>query len=813
MALVGALRVTLGANTANYEAGMRRAQRTAQQTGRGISQSLASAQRSAVGSFRLIGIAAAGFGVGAALRGITGLIDASKQMEAQLRLATRESGNFAQAQADVRRIATETRSGLEETAQLYATINRNSRELGITQAQAARATESISQAFQISGASAAETAGAMRQLLQSIQSGTLRGDEFNSVMEQAPRLSRLVADSLGVQVRQLRSLAEQGRITSRDLLRALTDPRFTASLDDEFRQLPRTFDQAMTQMRNQAIEFFGGFDRGGQFSQAIFAFADSAGDSFDRIAGYGEETGREIRAIMEGLGNVFDPMGEGAHNVFEFIRNEARGLRSAIEDILGTLDSGVDMVNNALVGFGLRSPAMAPSQSNLASSFRSTGMSPFQMIADAQRRAAELRRQGTNAPGGSPLPAAPSGSGARRRTGGGRSSSAERDRERAIREEAQFQSDLRRLRSDLLRAQQDQLTDTVARSQLEEQILDLEREDYAAELQTKVQLHDLTETRAQQLLAAYDSAREERLAAINLERRREIEDENRQISEDQYDARRQTMELEADLIDTARERRAAELRLLDYTYRHERAKLEELTTAEGISRVERERAQAQLNELNAQYAAQRAGVVRSTMGPLESFLDKLPTTAERANEALQRVAAEGLQSIEDGLVAALSGTKSLAEAFRDMASSIIADLLRIQIQRMITIPLANALSGLSLFGGGGGAGMTAAGFGKFFDAALASGGVPGFAHGGSMVLGGRAGVDRNFLSLNGLPIARVSRGEPIDIGRRAANDGGNTYIIHSTAPNSGDPRRDRRSSIQHAAILRDEIARAAKTGH
>lgn len=337
-ALVGALRVTLGANTAQYEAGMRRAQGTTRRAAQDIQRSMDQARRSTTTAFRAMAGVAATFGLGAGVRAIASYIDAAKQLEAQLRLATRESGNFAQAQADVRRIAQQTRTGLEETASLYAVFQRNARELGITQEQAARATQTVSQAFQISGASAEEAAGGLRQFLQGVQSGTLRGEELNSVLENAPRLARLLADSLGVTIGQLRAMGAEGQLTADKLIRALTERRFTDQLDAEFRELPVTFDQAMTQVRNSAIVAFGAFDRGGQFSNALIDFMGVGQMSFEEIEGYAFQTGQEIRAIMEGLANVFEPMGIGATNVFEFIRDQAVGLRAAIEDIIGSWD-------------------------------------------------------------------------------------------------------------------------------------------------------------------------------------------------------------------------------------------------------------------------------------------------------------------------------------------------------------------------------------------------------------------------------------------------------------------------------------------
>lgn len=200
------------------------------------------------------------------------LTDESKMLTAQLRLATSETGSFAKAQEDVRRIAAGTRADLDSTAALYGKLMLNSKQLGITQQEAARATETVAKAFKVSSASTVEASQGTRQLVQALQSGILRGDEFNTMAEAAPRLQKLLADSLGVTQGQLRKMAEEGELTSDKLAKAFTDKRFTQGLDDEFAQLPVTFGDAMTQIGNAAVITFGAFDEGGQFSKAITSF-------------------------------------------------------------------------------------------------------------------------------------------------------------------------------------------------------------------------------------------------------------------------------------------------------------------------------------------------------------------------------------------------------------------------------------------------------------------------------------------------------------------------------------------------------------
>ncbi len=431
--LVGALRVVLGLNSSAYESGMRRAGQTARRTGTDISRSLQAAQRTAVNAFRGIA-AAAGIGGGiAAAATFARYVDAAKQLEAQLRLATRESGNFAQAQEDVRRIAQASRSDIEAVGNLYATIQRSARELGISQGEAARMTETITKAFQISGATAEEAAGGLRQFLQGIQSGTLRGEELNSVLENAPRLARALADGLGVTIGQLREMGAAGQLTGEAVTEAIL--RASEAIDSEFRQIPVTFDQAMTQVRNAAVVAFGAFDRGGEFSNALINFAGTGQMSFDQIEQYAFQTGQEIRAIMNGLANVFDPMGEGASSVFEFIMNEARGLRAGLQDVFNTIGMAWDSAAAGMAmaamqpGESIRIMQEGAAQRALGGAFRAGGGTAIgQAITNAAAVAARARdRVPGSAPPRRPTASVPAGGGGgrRRRAGGGRTRRAE----------------------------------------------------------------------------------------------------------------------------------------------------------------------------------------------------------------------------------------------------------------------------------------------------------------------------------------------------------------------------------------------------
>lgn len=181
--------------------------------------------------------------------------DASIKLNAQLRLATAQSGDFAQAQADVARIARASAAGIGETASLYARLQSSVAQLGVSQSQVANITETVALSLRVSGASAAESSSAILQLSQAFGSGVLRGEEFNAVNEASPRLMQALADSLGVPRGALRQLAEEGRLTSEVL--AVFLPPALEKLRVEAESIPPTVGSAFTNLRNELTLFVG----------------------------------------------------------------------------------------------------------------------------------------------------------------------------------------------------------------------------------------------------------------------------------------------------------------------------------------------------------------------------------------------------------------------------------------------------------------------------------------------------------------------------------------------------------------------------
>lgn len=208
--------------------------------------------------------------------------DAFTKMNAQLKLATDSTRELAIAQADVKRIAQETQADISAVAMLYAKVSSSTKELGLAQKTAAEITRTVSLALKVSGASAAESGSAIMQLGQAFASGALRGDEFNSVNEAAPRLMKALADGIGVPVGQLRAMAEAGKLTSEVLATAL--PKALKDLEAEAKQI-QTISGAFQELKNEVMLFVGEQSTASGAAQAVAGSISALTNNLGLLAG------------------------------------------------------------------------------------------------------------------------------------------------------------------------------------------------------------------------------------------------------------------------------------------------------------------------------------------------------------------------------------------------------------------------------------------------------------------------------------------------------------------------------------------------
>lgn len=203
----------------------------------------------------LAGAALGGTFVGSLAKDLADTADAAAGLQARIKLVTGEGQAFADAWAGVGAVAQRTGADLEATGTLFTRILQAGKDFGLAQRDALALTETINQAVAVSGTSAQSSEAAITQLIQALQSGVLRGEEFNSVMEQAPRLAQALAAGLGVTTGELRKMAEAGALSSQTVIQALQGQADT--LRREFDQLPNTVGRSIKQLSNAWVVYVG----------------------------------------------------------------------------------------------------------------------------------------------------------------------------------------------------------------------------------------------------------------------------------------------------------------------------------------------------------------------------------------------------------------------------------------------------------------------------------------------------------------------------------------------------------------------------
>ena len=220
-------------------------------------------------------------GVTLSLGNIIRMVDEWKVVNGQVALTTKNQQESLMVQKELYRMAIDTRQAYASTATLYASVARNSSELGKSAEDVLGFTEDVSRAMMIGGGSAASQQAALIQLGQALGSGVLRGDELNSIMEQAPRLAKAIAEGMGTTIGQLRVLGKEGKLTAIDVFDAIR--KSSEKLKREMGKIPWTVNQAGVRVSNALGNLFSKLEKKtGVVSSIAKGFA-SIGDYIDNI--------------------------------------------------------------------------------------------------------------------------------------------------------------------------------------------------------------------------------------------------------------------------------------------------------------------------------------------------------------------------------------------------------------------------------------------------------------------------------------------------------------------------------------------------
>lgn len=290
---------------------------------------------------RAAGAAIAGMISIQALRSAQQLSEQFVLLEARV---ARMSSSAAEAEVTYGRladVARRTGTDLGDTVQLWESLTGTLRELGASDSQVIRLTETLQKIGAVGVSSAQDMSNALRQLGQALAGGQLRAEEFNSIVEGMPELAREIARGLGVPFGELRQLMLAGELTADRVLGAIQGR--ASSVDAEFAKLPRTVSQASAALTNDLGRAISTLDKaiGGSSSLAKFLDVLAKGIRFTA----GDLT--DFERLNQLVADRAEREAELAERQKKFVRS--KGLELALENQIKGINQEIKAIQDRRV--------------------------------------------------------------------------------------------------------------------------------------------------------------------------------------------------------------------------------------------------------------------------------------------------------------------------------------------------------------------------------------------------------------------------------------------------------------------------------
>lgn len=209
--------------------------------------------------------------------------DNMTQLQARIARLSTDAKTANETFSTLANIASTTGASLSDTTKLWETLTSSLKEAGATNAQVLNLTDTLQKIGRIGGSSTEEMANALRQFGQSIASGTIRAEEFNSILEQMPELARQIAAGLGISMGELRARMLDGKLTAEDALNAIQDR--TGVVNAEFEKLPRSISQATGSLETSFAKMIASINDATGASSTFVSVIDSITSAINRLTG------------------------------------------------------------------------------------------------------------------------------------------------------------------------------------------------------------------------------------------------------------------------------------------------------------------------------------------------------------------------------------------------------------------------------------------------------------------------------------------------------------------------------------------------
>ncbi|GAA0229973.1 tape measure protein [Metaclostridioides mangenotii] len=300
----------------------------------------------------LIGKAKQLFGVYALMRGInfvSGLSDQITNTHARLNLINDGLQTTDQLNKMIFQSAQRSRAAYADTANIVARIGMNAGDAFSSTREVVAFAEQLNKKFAIAGTTTAEMNSVMIQLTQALGSGVLRGDELNSVFEAAPNIIKSVADYLDVPIGKIREMASEGMLSADIVKNAIMES--ANETNKMFEQMPYTFAQLGTAVKNHAFMIFGQINKKIQevmTSNHLKVFAEDFVDAMYVI-------GNSVATVASSFLNIFNNQGFQqfatiALTTFTLIAQGVGIVLTAVNNLVSFIMSGFSMLAPILIG-------------------------------------------------------------------------------------------------------------------------------------------------------------------------------------------------------------------------------------------------------------------------------------------------------------------------------------------------------------------------------------------------------------------------------------------------------------------------------
>lgn len=255
--------------------------------------------------------------------------DSYTELQNRMRLVTESTVQMVAATESVFDIALKTNQSLNATSEVYQRFAKNAKQLGLSQAEVASLTETVSKAVAMSGASAASAEAALMQFGQAMASGELRGEELNSVMEQTPGLADAIAKGLGITTAELKAMGKAGELAIPKVIEALKKAK--DSVDSDFEKRVITVSQAFTNLETHMVKTIGELDKANGITGMFAKSIDFAANNLDSLI---KVTGAFVAAgAVAYIGRYANGMLVSAYNTAKNTREHYSSVKATYDNI------------------------------------------------------------------------------------------------------------------------------------------------------------------------------------------------------------------------------------------------------------------------------------------------------------------------------------------------------------------------------------------------------------------------------------------------------------------------------------------------